>query len=137
MISNKRYFQLSLLLPLVFALLYPLVKASLETIDLWLCVVFISISWYNIIPYTCFVIIMFLWSFNKSDAKLRKVVFIYPFLYLPIWSLYFIFFIELKRASEDVFLIYLIMTNLYILILGYMYIGLAYLIHYFIVRRFQ
>lgn len=119
MISEKRYFAVTLILPLIVPLAILLVGNNAVT-----SILFLSL-WFGCIPYSIFALLLILWARRSNGFYVRKLSYISPVLFIPMQVLYLsvVFFIDRIYNAELTGLGgSILVSSLYILVIGYAYV---------------
>jgi len=140
MLSGKRYFQLSLVLPLVFPMiLYPFALLSEVMVGL------IAVLWVFLaiggIPYLMLVFLLLIKSYYQSEEEVRTLIRLSPFLYIIIFAIFTAFVGLVKNFSEPLapidylvktYIVFTSIASIIALCLGYCYVVLVDLFYDFL-----
>ena len=119
--GEKRFFQLSFLLPIVLPLL--LIFVANPTFGL------VSILTLSLIlggvPYLLFITGLFFWMRNKNAKDIQRMTFVAPLLFIPVFLLSVLVFLPIQLITTgtiDVNAGIVFICCVFIIILGYLYV---------------
>ena len=122
MLTERRFLQLSLVLPLAVPLAIGLMArlTSSEVVDVFAAIFLLSLA-FGGLPYLLFVTAILFWSRNKSVRAIRRLSYFAPVLFALATAALRLAAIPFGIALREIFL-FVVIFSVYALLFGYLYV---------------